>query len=187
MTDPSDIQRYAAFTTDPEGGNPAGIVLDASAMADSELQSIAADVGYAETAFVVQLTIHGDQRHLRLRFFSPVAEVPFCGHATIATAAVLAQRNGPGPFTFETPVGPISIQTTVADGLLHAAFTSPPPQVAEFAHGVLAELLELLGVTEGDLDPRYPPRWSPVPGTGIPFSSSRCETLSTDSPSIHGP
>ena len=138
-------------------------------MPDSELQAVAADVGYAETAFVVQRAIEGDQRHLRLRYFSPVAEVPFCGHATIATAAVLPQRDGPGPFTFETPVGPISIGTTITDGLVHAAFTSPPPQVDEFAHGVLAELLELLGVTEGDLDPRYPPpmvayaaNWHPI-------------------------
>ena len=168
MTESTDILRYAAFTSDPEGGNPAGVVLDASAMPDSELQAIATAVGYAETAFVVQRAIDGNERHLRLRYFSPVDEVPFCGHATIATAAVLAQRDGPGPFTFETPVGPISIETTITDGLLHAAFTSPPPQVAEFAHGALAELLELLGVTEGDLDPRYPPmvanagNWHPI-------------------------
>ena len=46
------IQRYAAFTDDPAGGNPAGVVLDASALDDAAMQAIAADVGYSETAFV---------------------------------------------------------------------------------------------------------------------------------------
>lgn len=168
MQSNSNILRYAAFTTDPEGGNPAGIVLDASALPDAELQEIAAEVGYAETAFVVELAIEGDQRHLRLRYFSPVAEVPFCGHATIATAAVLARRDGVGPFTFETSVGPIFIETTIVDGMCHAAFTSASPQIAEFEPGVLAKLLSLLGITEGDLDPHYHPlvsyagNWHPV-------------------------
>jgi PhzF family phenazine biosynthesis protein len=51
------VLRYAAFTSTPEGGNPAGIVLDASRLDDAAMQRIAADVGYAETAFVVEPAI----------------------------------------------------------------------------------------------------------------------------------
>ncbi|MGB3437334.1 MAG: PhzF family phenazine biosynthesis isomerase, partial [Actinophytocola sp.] len=86
------VLRYAAFTTDPATGNPAGVVLDAAGLSDSDMQRIAAEVDYSETAFVCG----GSGPHYTVRYFSPLAEVPFCGHATIATAVALADRDGPG-------------------------------------------------------------------------------------------
>src|ERR1044071_5517794 len=103
----SEILRYAAFSTRPEGGNPAGVVLDASTLTDAQMQQIAADVDYAETAFVTGRTGDGA---LRIRYFSPIAEVPFCGHATVATAVALAERDTTGDsIRFATPVGPVDI------------------------------------------------------------------------------
>src|SRR4029079_6684406 len=87
----TDVLRYAAFTDRPEGGNPAGVVLDAAGLTDAELLAIAADLGYSGTAFFDGTDI---------RYFSPLAEVPFCGHATIATAVALADRDGPGAIVF---------------------------------------------------------------------------------------
>ncbi|MGW0071773.1 PhzF family phenazine biosynthesis protein, partial [Streptosporangium sandarakinum] len=52
MREDLEILRYTAFTHDPEGGNPAGIVLDAGDLSDAEMLAIAAEVGYSETAFV---------------------------------------------------------------------------------------------------------------------------------------
>ena len=52
MSDRPEILRYSAFAEDPAGGNPAGVVLDAAALDDAEMQRIAAEVDYAETAFV---------------------------------------------------------------------------------------------------------------------------------------
>ena len=49
----TEVLRYAAFTVDGHGGNPAGIVLDARGLDVAEMQAIAADVGYSETAFLV--------------------------------------------------------------------------------------------------------------------------------------
>ncbi|HEX8864792.1 MAG TPA: PhzF family phenazine biosynthesis isomerase, partial [Lentzea sp.] len=95
MTD-QGVLRYSAFTKDPEGGNPAGVVLDASGLSDDEMLVIAAKVGYSETAFVLP---SGKGREFDVRYFSPKAEVPFCGHATIATAVALAERIGDGPLT----------------------------------------------------------------------------------------
>ncbi|QYF72452.1 PhzF family phenazine biosynthesis protein [Cryobacterium sp. PAMC25264] len=167
------VLRLAAFT-DPArsdasaGGNPAGVVLDASALDDAAMQVIAAEVGYAETAFVTERSVGGDPRHSRLRYFSPVAEVPFCGHATVATAVALARRDGVGALTFETSVGSITIQTRATDAGLTASFTSVDPQVRPIAPEVLARLLELLGATPSSLHPGYPPRlafagnWHPV-------------------------
>ena len=93
MSGGPEILRYAAFTDEPDGGNPAGIVLDAAGLDDAAMQRIAAEVDYAETAFITERT--GGE--LTVRYFSPIAEVPFCGHATVATAIAIAEREGPGP------------------------------------------------------------------------------------------
>lgn len=164
MTSP-DIQRWTAFSADPTGGNPAGVVLDAAGLSDDRMLSIAAALGYAETAFVE--AVPGGAR--RIRYFSPIAEVPFCGHATVATAAAIAERDGDGGFTFETPVGAIDITTaTGADGVRTVSFTSVPADVTPLAPGVLAELLALLGLSADDLHPQHPPllafggNWHPL-------------------------
>ena len=49
-----EVLRYTAFTADGRGGNPAGVVLDASAMSDAEMLAVAAELGYSETAFVTE-------------------------------------------------------------------------------------------------------------------------------------
>jgi PhzF family phenazine biosynthesis protein len=160
--------RYAAFTTSPEGGNPAGVVLDATALDDEQMQAIAAELGYAETAFVTGLAVGGDPRRLRLRYFSPAAEVPFCGHATVATSVALAVRDGVGALHFDTNVGAVTIETSAVDGLVTAAFTSVEPRLADLPEADLDALLGLLGATRADLHPGYPPRlsfagnWHPV-------------------------
>ncbi|WFR67250.1 PhzF family phenazine biosynthesis isomerase [Curtobacterium flaccumfaciens] len=96
-----EILRYTAFASEPGGGNPAGIVLDAADLSDDEMLAIAREVAYPETAFVVGHSHSGP----RVRYFSPGAEVPFCGHATIATAVVLAERDGLGRRVFTTAAG----------------------------------------------------------------------------------
>ncbi|MFE6254645.1 PhzF family phenazine biosynthesis protein [Agromyces sp. NPDC057865] len=154
MTAEPTVLRYAAFTDDPAGGNPAGIVLDASALDDAAMQAIAIEVDYSETAFVTGR--NGDLR--TVRYFSPISEVPFCGHATIATAVAIAEREGPGIVRFATPVGEISIETRDDGNGLRAAFTSPDTDLAHFPEFALDALLELIGVDRVHLDERYPPR-----------------------------
>jgi PhzF family phenazine biosynthesis protein len=154
MTAEPKVLRYAAFTDDPAGGNPAGIVLDASALDHAAMQAIATEVDYSETAFVTGRD--GDLR--TVRYFSPISEVPFCGHATIATAVAIAEREGPGIVRFATPVGAISLETRDDGNGLRAAFTSPDTDIAHFPEFALDALLELIGVDRVHLDERYPPR-----------------------------
>ena len=160
MTDATTALKYTAFADAPGGGNPAGIVLDASQLGDAEMQRIAAEIGFAETAFITEQSVAGDDRRLRVRYFSPLAEVPFCGHATVATAVALADRDGVGDVVFETPVGPVTITTASADGAITAAFTSVEPSIEPFGEGVLDTLLGLLSTSLDRLDPAYPPRVS---------------------------
>jgi PhzF family phenazine biosynthesis protein len=121
----TDVLRYAAFSSTPDGGNPAGVVLDAAGLADDEMQAIAADVGYSETAFIVDGSAADHHRYV-VRYFSPLAEVPFCGHATVATAVALAERKGAGALAFDTPVGEILVETTVGGDGIAAALRSVP-------------------------------------------------------------
>lgn len=149
-----EILRYTAFSADPDGGNPAGVVVDASGMSDEVMQAVAADVGYSETAFLVPEA----GRVFGVRYFSPQAEVPFCGHASIASAVAVAERTGPGELLFRTPVGDIPIETTVQDGRVTASLTSVAPRVTALPPEDLAELLAALGWGHSDLDPALPPR-----------------------------
>ncbi|MDA0164605.1 PhzF family phenazine biosynthesis protein [Solirubrobacter ginsenosidimutans] len=155
MTSPA-ILRYTAFTDSPEGGNPAGVVLDATALSDAEMQQITKDLAYSESAFV---TTRADGSY-DVRYFSPAMEVPFCGHATIATAVALADRDGAGPLTFHTQAGEIPISTQGENGNITATLTSVAPHVEPVPETLLQEALEALGWTREELDPLLPPRVS---------------------------
>ncbi|MBJ7356074.1 MAG: PhzF family phenazine biosynthesis isomerase [Nocardioides sp.] len=145
--------RYAAFTDHGRGGNPAGIVLDAAHLDDAARLAIAAEVGYSETAFV---EADGDAGSYRVRYFSPLAEVAFCGHATIATAVALAERDGAGLFRFATLAGLIEVSTTVTDDGVAATLTSVPTRTRAASPEAVAAALRTLRWTEDDLDPSYP-------------------------------
>lgn len=149
------VLHLEAFADGPGGGNPAGVVLDASGLHDEEMQRLAHQLGYAETAFVT--TPLDAERHARLRYFSPDAEVPFCGHATVATAVALAELHGAGDFLFDTRAGEIKLVTTGSENGILAAFTSVEPQVSPIDSGVLCRLLGLLSLAAGDLHADYPP------------------------------
>ena len=144
----ANIERYAAFSDDPSGGNPAGVVRDAGGLDDAAMLKIAAEVGYSETAFITE--DRGDH-HYRVRYFSPLIEVPFCGHATVATAVAL----GPGEHVFTTNAGEVPV---TVDGAGRATLTSVPATVAGLSDGELGALLAALRWSAGDLDPDVPPR-----------------------------
>lgn len=152
----TEILRFAAFTSDPAGGNPAGVVLDASGLDESQMLAIAAEVGYSETAFVTARD--EERRRFRLRYFSPLAEVAFCGHATVATAVALAERIGPGELAFDTPAGEIRVATAVDDtGTGRATLTSVPTRSRPAEDAELDAALAALGWERDDLDPALPP------------------------------
>lgn len=159
-----DVLRYTAFATDPAGGNPAGIVLDAAGLDEATMLGIAAEVGYSESAFLFPTAgsgdgHSGDTRSYDVRYFSPKAEVPFCGHATVAAAVALAERgDGAGDFVFSAQAGTVPVTVTDTDGTLRATLTSVEPHVDEVTAADLAEALAALDWPADDLDPALPPR-----------------------------
>lgn len=156
-----EVLRYTAFSSSPDGGNPAGVVLDATALDDGDMLAIAAGLGYSESAFLTAppKDLDGPRgRTYSIRYFSPRAEVPFCGHATVATAVALAERTGPGKLVFATRAGTVPVEVTEEDGTVRATLTSVEPHVEEIADADLVEALAALGWPAADLDPAFPPR-----------------------------
>ena len=172
-----DLLRLSAFTLDPAGGNPAGVWLGAEHPDDPEMLQIAADVGYSETAFLIPNGSNGP-RGYRVRYFSPAAEVPFCGHATIAAGVALAERDGPGRFVLTTNGGDVPVEVAAgADGHLRATLTSVVPRVRDAEAPVLDEALAALGWSVADLDPSLPPAVSFAGAFHLILAVATYETL----------
>ena len=89
-----------AFTETIFGGNPAAVMVLDQWLPDERMQALATQHNLSETAFVVQQS----DDTFALRWFTPVAEVPLCGHATLAAAHVLKNELGVAqhPLLFQT-------------------------------------------------------------------------------------
>ena len=148
-----EVLRIAAFCDDAQGGNPAGVLIADTLPSEADMRAIAAEVGYSETAFVTNSD--DTNRRYRVRYFSPLVEVPFCGHATVATAVAIAARIGPGPLVFDTMAGEIPVDTR-DDGT--ATLTSVPTRSRHVNPTELAAALAALRWSDGDLHPDFPPK-----------------------------
>ena len=147
-----NVQRLASFTRNSEGGNPAGVVLCDTLPDAEQMQDVAAQVGYSETAFAAP-TPDG----FRVRYFAPQAEVPFCGHATIALGAALGATHGAGAYQLELNDASISVIAYEEDGAWGAQLVSPGTSYAAPDPALKADALALFGLVEDDLDPSVPP------------------------------
>jgi PhzF family phenazine biosynthesis protein len=166
----AEVLKYAAFTDGGRGGNPAGVVLDAQALTDAQMLAIADAIGFSETAFVT------DGGH-RLRFFSPKAEVAFCGHATIATAVALAERDGYGDREWHTAAGRVTVETSPGTRGPQATLTSPPTTMRAASASVVGETLAALGWDSSELDPSYPVHVANAGNDHLVVGLARLETL----------
>lgn len=146
------ILRIASFCEGGAGGNPAGVLI-ADVMPDpAEMQRIAAEVGFSETAFASP-----EGQGWRVRYFSPETEVPFCGHATIALGAALALREGDGIFALALNQADISVEGRREGDVLAAALQSPPTRSKAPPAELVSDVLALFGHAVDDLNPAIPP------------------------------
>lgn len=146
------IQKLAAFSDGAQGGNPAGAAIGEALPDAADMQRIAAEVGFSETAFAAPV-----EDGWRVRYFSPESEVPFCGHATIALGAALAMKSGDGLFRLTLNQAEITVEGR-REGALYAAALQSPPTRSEAAPAELTDAaLALFGYRAADLDPRLPP------------------------------
>ena len=146
------VLRIAAFSDGNTGGNPAAVWIGDALPDAAQMQAIAAEVGFSETAFAAP-----ERDAWRVRYFSPLMEVPFCGHATIALGAALAQRHGDRSFTLHLNDAVISVSGRRDGNTIAAALQSPATRSAPLDASLRDALLHLFGYAASDLDPRLPP------------------------------
>ncbi|MEU9141654.1 PhzF family phenazine biosynthesis protein [Streptomyces sp. NPDC048404] len=133
------IRIVDAFTDRPFSGNPAGVLLLDSFPDNAWLQSVAMEINHAETAFTHRLP-EGGEADWALRWFTPATEVALCGHATLATAHVLATTGAhQGPVRFATRSG-VLIATPETDGSITLDFPTAPLTPVETPDGVAGAL-----------------------------------------------
>ncbi len=149
-----DIIKIAAFSDAEAGGNPAGIVLTKLMPSPTDMQQVAAKVGFSETAFS---EMQGDKQSWRVRYFSPESEVPFCGHATIALGAALAQKYGDGNYKLSLNETTISVEGVYRNNQYFAALQSPNTHSQKLTEAEVNQTLALFAYNHSQLSEAIPP------------------------------
>jgi trans-2,3-dihydro-3-hydroxyanthranilate isomerase len=148
------ILQIDAFTRTPLEGNACAVVFDADGLSDAKMQAIAREMNLSETAFVLAPR-KGD---CRARYFTPVEEIQFAGHPTIATVFALfasgrfAVEGSGRTIQLELPVGVIPVDVEFADGDVgNIVMTQNKPDfLAEFEP---ADVMPIFGLTPDDARP----------------------------------
>lgn len=136
-----------AFTQVPYGGNPCAVVLDADDLEDSQMQTLALEMGLSETAFVMNSTA----ADFAARYFTPGGEIPLAGHPTIAStrALIAAGRLQAGQsIRLELPAGIVKV-TTSAEASPLIAMEQLKPEFLTVHDS--AEVAALFGLDVADL------------------------------------
>ena len=147
------ILRLAAFSKNGQGGNPAGVAFYDAMPSAEEMMSIAKEVGYSETAFLVK-----QDDGWRARYFAPQLEVPFCGHATIALGAALGERFGEGTYKLILNDSTISVNASKTDLGMAATLRSPETWSKEAPTDFVDKVLAGFHMDRSQLDPNFPIR-----------------------------
>ncbi|MFC4403763.1 PhzF family phenazine biosynthesis isomerase [Gracilibacillus xinjiangensis] len=149
------VYHYDAFSSKPNKGNPAGVVLNGDELTEDEMQEVAYKVGFNETAFVVK----AEEADMRLRFFTPGHEMNLCGHATVATVFALKRKGLLGKkanLKIETRAGvlPVTLIKTADDGI-RITMKQAAPQFEKFS-GSKESLAHSIGIEEKEIDHTLP-------------------------------
>ena len=148
-----------AFSAAVFGGNQAGVVLPDRELSETTMQQIAGEFKHSETAFV---RVEEDGS-VTLRYFTPAGEVDLCGHATIASFALLRETNriGDGTFTAHTRAAELQIRVKGDTVWMDMA---PPQLLRTLEEGEWEELYRAYGLTRADMPEGFVPK---IVSTGL--------------------
>ncbi|MBL8050596.1 MAG: PhzF family phenazine biosynthesis protein [Anaerolineales bacterium] len=155
-----NVLKLAAFSSNGQGGNPAGVAFYDEMPTAEEMMRIAKEVGYSETAFLVK-----QNDGWRVRYFAPELEVPFCGHATIALGAALGERFGENTYKLFLNDSEISVR---AEKGMKATLQSPPTKSEDAPKEYVEKILAGFGLSNEDLNPAFPVKFA-YAGAGAKF------------------
>ena len=155
------MQAYVmdAFSAQVFGGNQAGVVLPDRELSDALMQQIAAEFKHSETAFV---RVEADGS-VTLRYFTPAGEVDLCGHATIASFALLRETGRIGDGTFHAHTRAAELQIRVNGDTVWMDM-APPRLLRTLKEGEWEELYRAYGLTAADMPDGFVPR---IVSTGL--------------------
>jgi trans-2,3-dihydro-3-hydroxyanthranilate isomerase len=150
------------FARERYAGNQLAVVESDGDLSDTEMQAVAAEMDFSETTFV-----ESDASPYRVRIFTPEAEIPFAGHPTLGTAAVIREHiaaGTPDEVVLNLDVGEVPVTVDEdGDGAETLWMTQQPPEFgAQLAHDRLAAVL---GLEESALDTDWPVQ---IVSTGLP-------------------
>lgn len=150
--------QFDVFTREPFGGNQLAVFLDGDTLSDEKMQTIAREMNYSETTFIVPPT---DPKALcRVRIFTPAAELPFAGHPVIGTTFALAQagmiRAGESPVTLQLGVGLVPVELLYEDQSVTFVWMHQPVPRFETWQGDTDRLASALGLASEDFDENLP-------------------------------
>ena len=149
-----NIKHIAAFTYKNQGGNPAGVVISEEMPSESSMLKVAKEVGYSETAF-----LKPEKDGWRIRYFAPEMEVPFCGHATIASGAALGEHSGLGVYKLYLNNGEITVEVTQSnEGVFTTTLQSPKTWSEAAPQAYVENILATFNLSTDDLDTDFPAR-----------------------------
>jgi PhzF family phenazine biosynthesis protein len=136
---PTPLTIVDAFTSVPFRGNPAAVCLLDEPADEGWMRDVAREMNLSETAFCHPDGTADEPAPLRLRWLTPTIEIDLCGHATLATAHVLAtERDAVGPIRFTTRSGMLT--ATVTDVGTELDFPADPTTEIAAPDGLLAAL-----------------------------------------------
>jgi trans-2,3-dihydro-3-hydroxyanthranilate isomerase len=153
------------FAEEKYAGNQLAVVLDAAALSGEQMQTIALEMGFSETTFV--LSREESEGGYDVRIFTPGEEVPFAGHPTLGTAWVLRNelpRGEASSITLNLKVGPIPVTVETNDGDEILWMLQNPPRFGRILPRERAAAL--LDIAPDDVDARFPAQ---EVSTGLPF------------------
>jgi trans-2,3-dihydro-3-hydroxyanthranilate isomerase len=162
-----------AFTAEPLAGNPLAVVMNTCGLTTERMQAVAREFNLSETTFVERREAAIERAEgVRVRIFTPQEELPFAGHPTLGTAAVLKARAPEtvqdDTVTLALKVGPVPVRFEQGAGgsaELFGEMTQRDPEFGTELDG--AEVARLAGLSADDLDPALPPQ---VVSTGTAFA-----------------
>jgi len=178
------FQTLDVFTTRPLEGNPLAVVPDAAGLNDAEMLAVAREFNLSETTFVFRRDAATERtRGLRTRIFATREEMPFAGHPTLGTAAVLRAQGAGEEVLLELNVGPVPVRFSELGGRTFGEMTQPDPKFG--AVHEKERVAEALGVAPGELASSLPVQ---TVSTGVPFAIvpfARLATLQQWAPDWH--
>lgn len=147
-----EVYQVDAFTSESFTGNPAGVVLNADGLTETEMQKIARELNNSETAFI--FSSDSPDYDVHIRFFTPTSEVPVCGHATISAHYVRAVTLNLDSCVVrqKTQAGILPVEIIKQGKDYQIVMTQGKPEVGNSIVGQeKEELLSALQLEEGDL------------------------------------